>query len=248
MMEFIRNRQAPRLVSVPVLALVLAACGGSQDEAPANAPADAGAPAEDARGAQLGGEIRGADPEDRAGATTGDVDHADGADHGDEEHDDHGDDDHEHDDHGEEMAGGEAHVHGHAELAAVLEGRDLVVSIQAPLASFGLPEKAPETEQERGTMEQARLRLQDPLKAVKPDEAASCVFSGSDVVFNYRGDHGSADIDYNFVCSRPDALQSLKVNLFEAYGDLEEIEAVFLAGADQAAATLTPSRMTLSRD
>lgn len=241
-----RNWQIPWLLSVSIL--TLAGCGGSQGSAPADGtqPVDAGAPAGNARGAELGEEIRGADPEDRE--TSADTGHGDSDSHGDEASsgDHHGEDDHDHDD--EDMAGGEAHVHGHAELAAVLEGRDLIVSLQAPLASFGLPEKAPETDAETATMEQARLKLQDPLQAVTIDAAAGCIFSGSDIAFRYRGDHGSAEIDYNFSCSRPDDLASLTIDLFDAYDGLDEIDAVFLAGADQNAATLTPANSTLSRN
>ena len=245
------SRTGAILVSVSFLAL--AGCGGSDDTPPANA----GAPAEDARGAQLGGEIRGADPEDRA--ETADAEDAAGAargESGDDETgpvdagtdpDDHGDHD-DHDDHDDEMAGGEAHVHGHAEMAIVLEGNDLTVSVQAPLASFGLPESEPETEAETGEMEQARLRLQDPLQTVAIGDAAGCIFSGSDVMFSYRGDHGSADIEYTFQCNRPDALTSVDVKLFEAHEGLEEVEAVFITGTEQVADTLTASNTTIGRD
>ncbi len=242
-MAYARNRQTLCLLSVSLL--TLAACGGSQDTSPSDdaAPVDAGAPAGNARGAELGNEIRGVDPEDRA--TDGEAGHGDGENHGDEEAatDDHGSDDHD-----EDMAGGEAHVHGHAELAAVLEGRDLVVTLHAPLASFGLPEKVPETEEEARLLEQARLQLQDPLQAVTIDAAASCIFSGSDIDFSYRGDHGSVEIDYNYSCSQPEKLTSLTIGLFDAYEGMEEIEAVFLAGAGQNAETLTPANTILTRD
>ncbi|NBC21536.1 MAG: DUF2796 domain-containing protein [Alphaproteobacteria bacterium] len=240
------SRTGAILVSVSFLSL--AGCGGPDDAPPTNA----GAPAEDARGAELGGEIRGADPEDRA--ETAEAEDADTAAGGEPANDetktvdagtDHGDDgDHDHD----EMAGGEAHVHGHAEMAIVLEGNDLTVNVQAPLASFGLPESEPETEAESGEMEQARLRLQDPLQTVAVGNAARCIFSGSDVMFSYRGDHGSADIDYTFQCNRPDALTSVDVKLFEAHEGLEEVEAVFITGAEQVAKTLTASNTTISRD
>ncbi len=213
--------------------MALSGCGGA-DSSDDPAPVDAGTPAGDARGAELGGEIRGVDPEDREDAAV----------EQDDDHDAHASDE----DHDDEMAGGQAHVHGTGELAAVLEGNDLTISLQAPLDSFGLPEAAPETDEQTALMDQARLKLQDPLGAVSLPVDAACIFSGSDVVFSYSGDHGEAALDYSFRCARPDALDAIEIRLFDTYDDLEEIDAVFIAGASQNAATLDASRTSLTRD
>ncbi len=204
------------------LALVwLAGCGQQTVEPDQSEPAETSID----RVAEVG-EISGADPEDR----------------GEEQHDEHDDA------HDDEMAGGEAHVHGHGELAVVLEGNQLTISVDAPLESLGLPEQEPENEAESAAMQQQRLILGDPFKVARPAAEAKCVFSGSDVSFRYRGDHGSAQLEYRFNCASPEQLDALELTLFESFASLEEIEAVFLSGADQSAAELTPENAILRRN
>jgi len=223
--------QPPHSLSATLAALsLLAACGGDverSDPATEDAPMTATG---DPVPAQPGKEISGVDPDDAAGEAARTGEEAETTDPS------------------EEMAGGEAHVHGRGEMSAAMEDNELTVTVTAALASFGLPEAEPEDEAAKSTMRKARMSLADPLKVVEIDPDARCVFAGSDMITRYSGDHGAVTLEYLFQCSNADAFDWIDVRLLEQYDTLEALDAILLADGEQTASTLTAAKTRLARE
>ncbi|MCI4645898.1 MAG: DUF2796 domain-containing protein [Hyphomonadaceae bacterium] len=208
-----------RGVALATLLSSLTACGG-QDEAPTPPePPAVEAPVD-------------ADEDSGAHEEHEDDDHAEHDDH-DDEHDDH--DEHDEDHH----AGGEAHEHGVAEAALVLQDDVLTLSIDTPLSSFGVREAAPETEAQQAEVDALRDALVSPDTVFSVNAEAGCGLTESDVAFRHSGDHGSATLTYTFQCDAPGALDEIGFNLFSAYPGFEEIEAVILNGTAQSVGHIT---------
>lgn len=226
-----------------LLPLAIGACGGNEPDAPiqepATDPARTGEPVSD----PIVREIQGADPADRMGGPAPDSameasnDEA-GADQAEGNRQAHSsEDDRTHDHNG---AGGEAHTHGDAEAAIVIEGRDLTISLSTALASFGGSEAEPTTAEETAAREALRAKLITPLGMVDPIGDAGCIFAGSDVSFRHSGNHGDVDITYDFQCSSPESLEGVAFDMFAAFETLEAVEVAMLSGTAQSAVDVTP--------
>lgn len=217
------------LISVAAVLLVGCQPAAEAPDAPPTPPAvtnDAVAPAP---------------PEASATETVSHDDHEDDAAHADhegedahkdhDEHDEHeGHDDHnghsDHDDH----AGGEAHVHGHAELAVVRDGNTITVSLESPLANYGLSE----TETDLGDT----TRYADQTAELIGGE---CLRTERSVSARSDGQHGQMVIDLTFSCDDASVITGVKVLAFDAFSGFEEIDAVALTDSGQSAVSLSPA-------
>ena len=208
-----------------VLLSGLAACGG-QDEAPTPPePPVVETPTDADHDSDMDADAHDAHEDD---------DHAEHDEHADDEdHDDH--DDHDEDHH----AGGEAHEHGVAEAALVLQDNVLTLSLDTPLAGFGVREAAPETEAQEAELDTLSGALVSPETVFTINAEAGCALSESDVAFRHSGDHGSATLTYTFQCDAPGDLEEIGFNLFSAYPGFEEVEAVILNGTSQSVVHVT---------
>ncbi len=174
----------------------------------------------------------GHDHDDEGHAETGHQDE-EGHDHADKEHSDHDHDEAEHD-----HAGGEAHVHGHGDLAVSLSETTIAVSLEAPLANFGLNES--DTEIENSSL------YTDSLVTLVGGDA--CTRSEASVMARSNGDHGNMAIDLLYACPDVKAVTAIDVTVFSAFSGFEDIDAVVLTDAGQSASELTPdaARLTLN--
>lgn len=209
-------------LSVPLLAgaalFVLAACGqGSQPAAPP-APSEA---AEASAGSSATGEHE-THGEDEDG-------------HEDHEHAHDAEDAHDHD-HADSHAGGSAHVHGIADLALVLEGSELTAEIISPLANFGLSE--------------ADGVITDEVVASLPGliviTGGNCIAAVPSAGIDTGSGHTDAQLSFSWTCADPAGVSAARFEGFSAYSGFERINAVFISGAVQKAAELTPSAPAIS--
>ena len=155
------------------------------------------------------------------------------ADHDDDHdaHEEHGDHD-AHDHHEDEHAGGEAHVHGAAELAVTQENNFVTISIDAPLANFGLSEK---TKKKSSDLE----KYAEGLTELMGNAGCDLVERSADL--RRSGDHAAMTLSIVWDCRRPSQLDGLMFTGFETYDAFETVEAVYLGEAGEAAsAVLTP--------
>lgn len=146
--------------------------------------------------------------------------------------DDHHDDAHQdHDEHDAHAAGGEAHVHGAAELAVTQESNFVTVTVDAPLANYGLSEK---TKKKATDLE----KYADGLTELMGNARCDLVERSADL--RRSGDHAALTLSIVWDCRRPSQLDGLMFTGFDTYSGFETVEAVFLGEAGEtASATLT---------
>lgn len=226
----LRQRTALSHLGLAGLILSLAACGGPSDTA---APADAPAPAAETP-----------QPPETPAAAAHDEDHHEENGH-DDDHDAAELDEHEHEEH-DHMAGGEAHVHGKAEVAMVLEGATLSLSMETPLHNFGVREAAPETEEQQADLDALGDALVDASVVFTVNAAAGCSLTESEVGFRHSGMKGDATLVYSYDCAHPDRLEKVTVNVFGPYPNFEEVDVVILSGGTQSVGLLNPGSTELA--
>lgn len=139
--------------------------------------------------------------------------------------------------------GGEAHEHGHADLSVVLEGARLTVTLDAPLANFGLSEGGA-TDAEIAALEEA---LTPANRAIAVNTAAAC--EPESQVFDVRrsGDHAAVTVDFVFNCVQPEALSSVALTMFDRFEGFETVDAIFLDNGEQSAFELTAQAPAVTR-
>ncbi|MAN45160.1 MAG: DUF2796 domain-containing protein [Alphaproteobacteria bacterium] len=133
--------------------------------------------------------------------------------------------------HGEHFRG-EAHVHGAAELAVTQEDNFITISVDAPLANFGLSEG---TKKKDADFEQ----YAEGLTELMGD--ARCDLVERSAAIRRSGDHAVLTLSIVWDCRRPSRLDGLMFTGFDLYPGFEKVSSVFLGDGKQTAATLTPA-------
>ncbi|MDJ0919714.1 MAG: DUF2796 domain-containing protein [Henriciella sp.] len=169
--------------------------------------------------------------------------HSDGEDHNHEgdDHHDHDEHDHDHadgDDHDHDH-GGEAHVHGKADMAIAIEGNNLSVSFESPLYNLIGFEHEPKTEEESAAYNGMRDTLANSDSVIVFSEAAECAHYSSETSIRRNGDHATLIADYEFTCDDMSELVDGSVSAFGVFSGLEKMDLVVVSDTDQDAAFLT---------
>ncbi|MEZ5946698.1 MAG: DUF2796 domain-containing protein [Hyphomonas sp.] len=156
----------------------------------------------------------------------------------------------------------DAHVHGEANMAIVIEDHDLSVSLMSAMYNIIGFEHAPETDDQRETLQTAMILLDDGLQLFEINPAAQCTLTSSQHSLSHEEDrsdtdeseaeeahphnHRDLEADYEFFCRKPSKLTSVRVRLFDHFGNLQKVNVVTLVGGRQSAVVLTPEQETLS--
>lgn len=142
-------------------------------------------------------------------------------------------------DHDEGHAG-EAHEHGGGELAITREDDFLTVSLDAPLANFGLSEtKVPEGPK----AEKYAEGIVEPIGPTVCEETERSITGRTD------GTHGAMTVSVVWRCKKIDRVEGMLVHVFERYPAFEHIDAIYLGPeGQQVAKELTPSDTEIDFD
>lgn len=136
------------------------------------------------------------------------------------------------DHHDDDHAGGEAHVHGAAELAVTLENNFVTISVDAPLANYGLSEKTRKTSTELEKHAEGLTELMGHARCDVVERSADVRRSG---------DHAALTLSIVWDCKRPSQLDGLMFTGFEHYPAFEKVNAIYLGDdGETMSATLTP--------
>jgi hypothetical protein len=153
---------------------------------------------------------------------------------------------------GPASAAGKAHEHGAVKLDVAIEGNKLSIAMEAPLDNLLGFERAPRTDAERKAAAGVLARLRSPNQGTPLfafDTAAQCTVGTAEVQAPVlepgaksapKDAHADLDARYVFTCSKPDALRTLDVGLFDAYKRIQRIDA-------QVAGPKGQSKLTLKR-
>ncbi|KDA02130.1 ZrgA family zinc uptake protein [Hyphomonas oceanitis] len=134
-------------------------------------------------------------------------------------------------------AGGEAHVHGAGEFAVAIDGDLVTVTLDAPLANFGLGE---------GDTDALEVSTGIGDKLVSFQGGADCTEGNRHIQTRTVGDHSGLTLTLEFTCSNLDKLDGVRLNAFSEFPGFETVDAVFVGPDSQTAAVLTPGNPELA--
>lgn len=158
----------------------------------------------------------------------------------------------------------EAHVHGEAQAAVIIERESVTISLVSSMYNLVGFERAPRNAEETQALADVTAALEDgaglfefPDKAKCRLETSAIHFPGEDGEPHKTHDHedhadhddeGHADLEaqFDFVCEAPDRLTTLSFDLIPRFDRLQRMETVVLAGNRQVAHTLTHDQYTIS--
>jgi Protein of unknown function (DUF2796) len=148
-----------------------------------------------------------------------------------------------------------AHVHGLARMDVALQAGELSVSLEMPLESLLGFERAPRDTAERQQVEAALARLRAP-GLLRAQPAAQCTLRSVDLDVpavltsaparsGAAEEHADLQAHWVFDCAQPQALQTLVVDLFEAFARVQRIEVQMVLPAGQRKTVLRPAMRVL---
>lgn len=153
-----------------------------------------------------------------------------------------------------------AHVHGVAKMLVAMEGNNLQIELISPLDNLVGFERAPRNDKERKAVQKMMDQLNDPQALIVPTAAAKCTHSKTEIdapILQSKsetehvhdkndGKHAEMEAILSFQCADPSALKSIEVRLFEAFPNLQRIQAEVAAPGGQAASSLDRTHRMLS--
>ena len=137
----------------------------------------------------------------------------------------------------EPSAGGEAHVHGAGEFAVAVDGDVLTVTLDAPLANFGLGEG------DADTLE-VSTGIGDGL--VRFEGGADCQPGDRHIETRTAGDHSGLTLTLSYTCTDIEKLEGIRLNAFSEFPGFETVNAIFIGPDAQVASVLTAGNPELS--
>jgi len=135
---------------------------------------------------------------------------------------------------------GEPHVHGGGDLAITREDDFLTISLDAPLANFGLSEtKVPEGEK----AEKYADGIAEPIGPTTCEETERSITGRTD------GAHGAMTVSVVWRCRKIERVEGMQVHVFDIYPAFEHIDAIYLGpDGQQVAKELTPNDTEIDFD
>lgn len=152
-----------------------------------------------------------------------------------------------------------AHQHGVARLDVVLDGKQLVISLESPLDNLLGFEHVPRNDRQRAAVKKMEAALQ-AADAFQPDVAAACTLrhvsvdhpfqdaaaKGAAAADQGKAQHNDADVSWTYECAKPDALKQIAVGLFDRFPQLAKLKAQVAGPRGQTARTLTRRQKSLA--
>ena len=151
-----------------------------------------------------------------------------------------------------------AHVHGQVQANVAVQGNKLSVQFEIPLDSLLGFEHRPRTDAQRQAAAAAVRQLKLATGWLKPDAAALCTLSSSDVNTQAlepakpgapEAGHADVDANYEFTCAAPQQLAGLDLLLMNTFTRIQRIEVQVAGPKGQGKQTLRrpASRVLLVR-
>lgn len=165
--------------------------------------------------------------------------------------------DHNHDhDHSHDQHALDSHVHGMANLDVVLEGSMLLVSLKAPAADLVGFEHQASTDEQRSQVYDMLGKMELPEILWSLPVAAECVRQDVQVehdlleeAHDHEHDHdhhyhahSDVLVDYHYECAHPEHLDTVRVNLFDAFPSLHDIQVQLITEGGQKGQTLNAAQ------
>ena len=167
---------------------------------------------------------------------------------------------------GRETRSADSHTHGDASVAMVLEGSMIAVELDTPLYNLLGFEHEADTAVQKATVLKAETVLSKGSSLFMFNIEAGCSILNDKISVElehheddnhddhkeedvHDGTHKDVVLQYEYKCQKPKALKNVTVNLFEHFGNLTELDLVYLGPNTQKQVELsaTQSRLNLTR-
>jgi len=136
-----------------------------------------------------------------------------------------------------------AHVHGQIKLDVAVDGPTVVIDMASPLDNIVGFERAPRTDAEKKTVEDAVAQLRTADKLFIIDPAANCKLGPVDLRSAALGlgkpdasePEGHADLDatFSFNCTNAAAARFIDLNLFSVFKGLRQVDSQIASSQGQ---------------
>jgi hypothetical protein len=136
-----------------------------------------------------------------------------------------------------------AHVHGQLKLDVAVDGPTVVIAMDSPLDNIVGFERAPKTDAEKKTVEDAVAQLRAADKLFVIDPAANCKLGPVDLRSGALGlgnpdpdepvGHADMDATFSFNCTNAAAARFIDVNLFTAFKGTRQIDSQIASAQGQ---------------
>lgn len=149
----------------------------------------------------------------------------------------------------------EAHVHGVSTMEIVLEGEQLHILLDSPAANILGFEHSATTEADISRVKQARQQLLDKPGIFNFGEADCQLQSQTSNIelllataneSRDSSEHKDITASYSYLCSQPEKLQRIDVNLLKFFNGIETLEVQWIIANQQGALELRPGRETIT--
>lgn len=166
------------------------------------------------------------------------------------------------DDHDHDHGSLDKHEHGISALNVALEGNKLEIELESPAMNIVGFEHTANSDADKSKVTAAQAALEKPLTLFSLAPAAGCVVQETDVEsplfgnddhddhdehdemhVDAKGDsHSDIDADYEFTCSKPEALTTLNLApFFKQFPGTSKVQVQLIAPSGQKGAELTPA-------
>lgn len=139
-------------------------------------------------------------------------------------------------DHDGEHAGGEAHVHGLADLAITREGNKFMGELISPMANFGL------SETDAAYTDVVTAELSGLVEV----DGGECQAGVPHPMTDDSDEHTDAIVHFVWTCAKPDEVRTVRFAGFTAFPVFEKVSTIYITDAEQKAGDLTPSAPELA--
>ena len=141
-----------------------------------------------------------------------------------------------------------AHAHGHGKVNVAIEGKKLLVEMEAPGADIVGFEHEAKTADEKAAIEKATADLKNTDNVIELPTAANCKASKSEVELHQEpgGDeHGEFHVTYEFQCGNIGQLSKITFRYFERFKNAEELETSVITSKGAKKFEATPKSPTI---
>jgi hypothetical protein len=159
--------------------------------------------------------------------------------------------------------GHEAHVHGIGKLDVAVEGANLSLHLDTPLANLLGFEHSPRSDMDKKAVQQMAHTLGDAGILFAPTLAAECRIVSANLKSSildqatakkakagaekkHQNTHADLDADYTFTCAHPERLNSIDVKLFTLFKGFQQIDVQIISQKRQSAQKLLPNSSRIS--
>jgi len=157
----------------------------------------------------------------------------------------------------------EAHVHGIGKLDVAVEGANLSLHLDTPLANLVGFEHTAKSDKDKNAIRKMANTLRDANALFIPTAVAECRLVSAKLKSSvldqvsvkeaktssgkgHKNEHADLDADYEFNCVHPEHLNGIEVRLFSAFKGFQQIDVQIVTPKGQSAEKLLPTSSRIS--